>query len=92
MKLDIIAAFHKIYIEPGKEWKTAFRTHYRLFEWLITPFRLTGIPATFQRYINQVLREYLNDFVSIYIDNIIIYSNGSIQDHYRKVVEVLQKL
>lgn len=91
-KLDVIAAFHKIRIEPGEEWKTAFRTRYGLFEWLVTPFGLTGAPATFQRYINQVLREYLDDFVSAYVDDIIIYSNGSIRDHRRKVAEVLQKL
>jgi Reverse transcriptase (RNA-dependent DNA polymerase) len=46
-KLDIIAAFHKIRINPGEEWKTAFRTRYGLFEWNVTPFGLTGAPATF---------------------------------------------
>ncbi|KAI3122130.1 hypothetical protein CBS147326_8957 [Penicillium roqueforti] len=46
-KLDVIAAFHKIRIELGEEWKTAFRTRYGLFEWLVTPFGLTGVPATF---------------------------------------------
>lgn len=91
-KLDIIAAFHKIRIHPGEEWKTAFRTRYGLFEWLVTPFGLTGAPATFQRYINQVLREYLDDFVSAYIDDIIIYSSGSLANHRRKVCKVLQKL
>ena len=51
-KLDVIAAFHKIRIAEGEEWMTAFRTRYGLFEWLVTPFGLTGAPATFQRYIN----------------------------------------
>ena len=40
-KLDIIAAFHKIRIKEGDEWKTAFRTRFGLFEWLITPFSPT---------------------------------------------------
>ena len=56
------------------------------------PFGLTGAPATFQRHINHVLREFLDDFVSAYVDDIIIYSNGSIEDHRRKVCEVLSKL
>jgi hypothetical protein len=55
-------------------------------------FGLIGALATFQRYINHILREYLDDFVSAYVDDIIIYSNGSIADHRRKVNEVLSKL
>jgi hypothetical protein len=51
-KLDVSTAFHKIRIRKGNEWKTAFRTRYGLYELLVTPFGLTGIPATFQRYIN----------------------------------------
>jgi hypothetical protein len=91
-KLDIIAAFHKIRIAEGEEWKTAFRTRYGLFEWLVTPFGLTGAPATFQRYINWVLREYLDEFCSAYIDDILIFSNGSLADHRHKVKKVLQRL
>jgi hypothetical protein len=91
-KLDIIAAFHKIRIAEGEEWKTAFRTRYGLFEWLVTPFGLTGAPATFQRYINWVLREYLDEFCSAYIDDILIYSSGSLSDHREKVQKVFQRL
>ena len=46
-KLNITAAFHKIRIAKGQKWITAFRTRYRLFEYLITPFSLTGAPVTF---------------------------------------------
>jgi len=46
-KLDVISVFHKIRIKEGDEWKTAFRTRYSLFEWLVTPFGLTGALATF---------------------------------------------
>jgi hypothetical protein len=88
-KLDIIAAFYKIRIHPGEEWKTAFRTRYGLYEWNVTPFGLTGAPATFQRYINQTLRDYLDDFVSAYVDDIIIYTNGTIADYRRKVSDIL---
>ncbi|KAL2126283.1 hypothetical protein VTI74DRAFT_1265 [Chaetomium olivicolor] len=91
-KLDVIAAFHKIRIKEGDEWKTAFRTRYGLYEWLVTPFGLTGAPATFQRYINKTLQEYLDEFCSAYMDDIIIYSDGSRSDHRRKVKMVMKKL
>ncbi len=91
-KLDVISAFHKIRIKEGDEWKTAFRTRYGLFEWLVTPFGLTGAPATFQRYINRTLQEYLDEFCSAYIDDVLIYSSGSLSDHRKKVRKVLQRL
>src|SRR6266478_6753837 len=76
----------------GEEWKTAFRTRYGLFEWLVLPFGLTNAPSSFQRFINWVLRDFLDEFVSAYIDDIIIYSLGSLEDHRAKVKQVLQKL
>lgn len=91
-KLDVSAAFHKIRIKEGDEWKTAFRTRFGSFEWLVTPFGLTGAPATFQRFINQVLREFLDDFVSAYIDDVIIFTNGSLQEHRSQVIQALKKL
>ncbi|XP_044723724.1 reverse transcriptase (RNA-dependent DNA polymerase) domain-containing protein [Hirsutella rhossiliensis] len=91
-KLDVIAAFHKIRVEEGDEWKTAFRTRYGLYEWLVTPFGLTGAPATFQRYINHTLRDFLDEFCSAYIDDILIYSSGSLADHRNKVRQVLARL
>ena len=51
-KVDVISAFHRIRIKDGDEWKTAFNTRFGLYEWLITPFGLTGALAMFQRYIN----------------------------------------
>jgi hypothetical protein len=79
-------------VAQGEEWKTAFRTRYGLFEWRVAPFGLTGAPAAFQRYINSVLQDYLDDFVSAYVDDILIYSTGSLQDHRQKVGKVLQRL
>lgn len=91
-KLDVSAAFHKIRIAKGEEWKTAFRTRYGLFEWKVCPFGLTGSPATFQRYINWVLREYLDDFCSAYVDDILVFSTGTLEDHRIKVKKVLSSL
>ena len=56
------------------------------------PFGLSGAPATFQRYINSLLRTELDDFASAYMDDVIIYTNGSRGDHFQKVRQVLRKL
>ncbi len=91
-KLDVVAAFHKLRIQEGEEWKTAFRTRYGLYEWMVCPFGLSGAPASFQRYINATLREYLDDFVTAYVDDILIYTNGSRRDHAAQVKRVLERL
>lgn len=91
-KLDVIAAFHKIRIREGHEWMTAFRTRYGLFEWLVTPFGLANAPSTFQRYINWALRDYLDDFCSAYVDDILIYTDGSLEEHREHVRKVLRRM
>ena len=91
-KLDIIAAFHKIQIAQGDEWKTAFQTRYGLYEWLVTPFGLANGPSTFQKYINWTLKDFLDDFVSAYINDILIYTNGSRAEYEEQVKKVLVKL
>jgi Reverse transcriptase (RNA-dependent DNA polymerase)/Aspartyl protease len=91
-KLDVVAAFHKIRMAKGHEAKTAFRTRYGLFEWRVCPFGLSGAPAAFQRFINRVLRPFLDDFATAYVDDVMIYSSGSRKDHMAKVRRVLRAL
>ena len=91
-KLDIIAAFNRIRIKEGQEWMTAFRTRLGLFEWLVMPFGMANAPSTFQRYVNHVLQEYLDDFVSAYVDDILIYTDGTLSEHKEHVRLVLAKL
>ena len=91
-KLDVISAFHRLRIAEGDEWKTAFRTRYGLYEWLVTPFGLANAPSSFQKYINWVLRDFLDDFCSAYVDDILIYSSGTLRDHREKVESVLSRL
>ena len=91
-KVDVVSAFHQIRMAKGEEHKTAFRTRFGSFEWLVCPFGLSGAPATFQRFINTLLRKELDEFASAYMDDVIIYSNGSREDHFRKVRTVLRKL
>jgi len=90
-KLDIIAAFNRLRIAKGDEWKTAFRTRYGLFEYLVMPFGLTNGPASFQHYVNDALRDYLDVFCTAYLDDILIYSN-TLKEHKQHVRQVLQRL
>lgn len=88
---DIPGAYNRIRIKEGEEWKTAFRTRFGLFEYLVMPFGLTNAPATFQAYINNVLRKYLDHFVVVYLDDILVYSK-TYEDHVQHVRKVLQAL
>ena len=91
-KLDVIAAFHKIRIAAGDEWLTAFRTRFGLFEWLVTPFGLANAPSTFQRYVNWVLRDFLDEFTSAYLDDILVFTDGTLSEHQGHVRKVLGRL
>lgn len=75
-KLDVKSAFHRILIREGDEWATAFRCRLGLFEWLVTPFGLVNAPATFQRYINENLREHLDQDATAYMDDVLAYTPG----------------
>jgi hypothetical protein len=85
-KLDVIAAFNRIRITDGDEWKTAFRTRYGLFEYNVVPFSLSNAPSAFQHFINDVLHEHLDEFCSAYINDL-----ESHQKHVRWVLEATQK-
>ncbi|KAI9034758.1 retropepsin-like aspartic protease/reverse transcriptase [Aspergillus affinis] len=78
-------------IAKGEEWKTAFKTKYGHFEYLVMPFGLTNAPASFQRFINEVLGELLDTFVIAYLDDILVFSNNE-EEHIRHVKQVLRKL
>ena len=71
---------------------TAFRCRHGLFEWLVTPFGLANAPATFQRYINEQLRGHLDINATAYMDDILVYTDGSEEDHWKIVQSVLGKL
>ena len=90
-KLDIRQAFHRIRIDPGSEDLTTFRTRYGTYKCKVLPFGLTNGPATYQRYMNDVLFDYLDDFCTAYLDDIMIYSENELE-HEEHVHKVLQRL
>ena len=73
-KIDVKNIYYHICICEDNEWKTVFHTHYRLYKYLIMSFRLINSSVSFQSYIHKVLYEYLNIFVIVFLDNILIYS------------------
>ena len=91
IKLDIIAAFNWLCIWERDESLTAFHTCFELFKYLVMPFSLCNGPASFQNYINNTLHEYLNNFCTAYLDDILIYSDNE-AEHKIHVKRVLQKL
>src|SRR6266702_2646512 len=93
IKLDICQAFHQIRINPRSKDLITFRTCYGIYKYKVLPFGLTNGPATYQRYINDILFDYLNDFCIAYLDNIIIYFKNELeyQKHVHKVLQRLHK-
>ncbi len=77
-KLDLCNAYYLVRIRQGDEWKTAFNTPTGHYEYLVMPFGLTN--AVFQALINDVLRDMLNQFVFVYLDDILIFP-GSLEEH-----------
>ena len=91
-KFDIPGTYNRIRMKEGEEWKTAMRTRFGLYEYTVMPFGLTNAPATFQAYINNVLRKYLDVFVVVYLDDILVYSTDERKhvEHVRKVLQALK--
>jgi len=90
-KLDLKDGFHLKRIRKGDEWKTAFRTRYGHYQYWVMPFGLVNAPAAFQTMMNEKLREFLNQGVVVYIDDILIYSE-TVEEHILLVRKVLQQL
>uniref|UniRef100_A0A8P4GJA5 Gypsy retrotransposon integrase-like protein 1 n=1 Tax=Dicentrarchus labrax TaxID=13489 RepID=A0A8P4GJA5_DICLA len=90
-KLDLRNAYHLVRIREGDEWKTAFNTPLGHFEYLVMPFGLTNAPAVFQALVNDVLRDMLNRFLFVYLDDILIFSQSQ-EEHVQHVRQVLQRL
>ena len=90
-KLDVRGANHLLQVEEGDEPKLAVRTRYGLFEPTVMQFGTTNAPADFQGYINDAIREALDDCASAYLDDILIY-NDSEEEYVSHVKWIIQRL
>jgi hypothetical protein len=90
-KIDPRSGYHQMKIRPSDISKTTFSTRYGLYEFMVMSFGLTNAPAYFMNLMNKVFMEYLDRFVVIFIDDILIYSKND-SDHEEHLPIVLQKL
>ena len=89
--LDLSRGYHQITVADEDIPKTAFRTRYGLFEWTVMPFGLSGAPSTFMRLMDQVFGDLLDDFVVVYLDDILVFSESE-EEHEKHLQVVLERL
>ncbi|KAL0463296.1 UNVERIFIED_CONTAM: Retrovirus-related Pol polyprotein from transposon [Sesamum latifolium] len=90
-KIDLRSGYWQVRIKEGDEAKTTVVTRYEAFEFLVMPFGLTNAPATFSTLMNQVLHGFLDKFVVVYLDDIVIYSR-TLAEHVEHLRQVLARL
>jgi len=92
-KIDLRSGYHQILVQPEDVQKTAFRSRYDHYEYVVVLFGVTNAPAVFMDYVNRIFWPWLDKFVVVFIDDILIYSRTREDhvDHLRVVLDVLRE-
>ncbi|MBW0565213.1 hypothetical protein O181_104928 [Austropuccinia psidii MF-1] len=90
-KIDLRGAYNLLRIKEGDQHLTAFRTKYCSYEYLVMPFSLNNTPVSFQYLVNDIFTDFLDVFVVVYLDDIMVFSSSE-KEHVKRVASVLQIL
>ena len=91
LKIDFRSGYHQVRIKDEDIFKTTFRTRYGHYEFVVMPFGLTNAPTIFMCLMKNVMHKYLDKFVVVFIDDILIYSKTE-EEHKEHLKIVLQEL
>src|SRR4030095_2912174 len=91
--IDMLSGYWQLRVAERDIPKTAFNTRYGKYEFMVMPFGLTNAPATFKALMNSILRPYIDKFVLVYLDDILVYSNSDEEhlEHLKLVFETLRR-
>jgi hypothetical protein len=92
-KIDLRSGYHQLWIKEDDVPKTAFKMRFGHYEFIVLPFGLTNAPGVFMSLMNGVFREYLDKFIQVFIDDILIYSRMMEEhdEHLRLVLQCLRE-
>jgi len=92
-KIDLGSGYHQILVRPEDVQKTVFRSRYGHYEYVVMPFGVTNAPTIFMDYMNRIFRPYLDQFVVVFIHDILIYSKSREEhvEHLRVVLGILRE-